>query len=211
VRTRDLINVLAADQPISPRPQHALAMATAIASVITGFLLLVLLGTRPDLTTAFTSLRFIVKLTIALTIAVAGIGLTLRLARPDGSPGWWKWSLAAVALFLVAAVASELVAVPTWQWGRQLFGVNWIACLTFIPLLSIPLLSGLIMALRHAAPTDAGLTGAVAGIAAGGIAATIYAAHCPDDSPLFVAAWYSLSIAIVSVCGFAAGRRLLKW
>ena len=32
-------------------------------------------------------------------------------------------------------------------------------------------------------------------VLAGGIAATLYAAHCTDDSPLFVATWYTIAIA----------------
>ncbi len=112
---------------------------------------------------------------------------------------------------LMAAVAGELIAIPAWQWEAKLLGVNWLACLALIPVLSIPLLIGLFIALRHAAPGNAGYAGAVAGVAAGGIAAAIYAAHCPDDSPLFVAAWYTLAIGIVSLCGFLAGRRWLAW
>ena len=47
---------------------------------------------------------------------------------------------------------------------------------------------------RRAASRRAGasvLAGAVAGLAAGGVAATLYAAHCTDNSPLFVATWYT--------------------
>ena len=51
----------------------------------------------------------------------------------------------------------------------------------------------------------------VAGLFAGGVAAAIYAAHCPDDSPLFVALWYSLGIAIVALVGGLAGRLALRW
>ena len=35
--------------------------------------------------------------------------------------------------------------------------------------------------------------GALAGIAAGGIAAFLYAFHCTDDSPLFVTLWYTIA------------------
>ena len=45
----------------------------------------------------------------------------------------------------------------------------------------------------------------------GGIAATFYAAHCPDDSPLFVAVWYPLAIAILTGLGALAGRFSLRW
>ena len=68
-----------------------------------------------------------------------------------------------------------------------------------------------LIALRQGAPTRPTLTGVVAGLFAGGVAAAIYAAHCPDDSPLFVALWYSLGIAIVALVGGLAGRLALRW
>jgi hypothetical protein len=55
------------------------------------------------------------------------------------------------------------------------------------------------------------VSGAVAGLLAGGLAATLYATHCPDDSPLFVAIWYSLAIALVVLAGAVVGRRVLRW
>ena len=55
------------------------------------------------------------------------------------------------------------------------------------------------------------MAGAVAGLVAGGVGATLYAMHCTDDSPLFVALWYSLAVALVALAGAAAGRWLLRW
>jgi hypothetical protein len=66
-------------------------------------------------------------------------------------------------------------------------------------------------ALRHGAPTRPRLAGAVAGLLAGGIAATFYAAHCTDDSPLFVATWYSIAIAGLVALGAICGRRVARW
>ena len=57
----------------------------------------------------------------------------------------------------------------------------------------------------------AGLAGAVAGIAAGALAATLYAMHCTDDSPLFVATWYTIGIGIMALAGSVLGERLLRW
>lgn len=51
-------------------------------------------------------------------------------------------------------------------------------------------LSFLLLALRHGAPASPRIAGAVAGLLAGGIAATIYALHYTDSSPLFAAVWY---------------------
>jgi hypothetical protein len=55
------------------------------------------------------------------------------------------------------------------------------------------------------------LSGAAAGLGAGGLGAALYALHCSDDSPLFVAAWYSLAISIVAFAGASAGPRFLRW
>lgn len=68
-----------------------------------------------------------------------------------------------------------------------------------------------LLALRHGAPTSPALAGAVAGLAAGGLAATFYAAHCTDDSPLFVATWYPLAIAMLAAAGAVAGRLAVRW
>ncbi|TIM59065.1 MAG: DUF1109 family protein, partial [Mesorhizobium sp.] len=65
--------------------------------------------------------------------------------------------------------------------------------------------------LRYGAPTRPVLAGAVAGLLAGGLAATFYAAHCFDDSPLFVATWYTIAIAILAALGAFGGRLLVRW
>jgi hypothetical protein len=65
--------------------------------------------------------------------------------------------------------------------------------------------------LRQGAPEHPALAGAAAGLFAGAIGAHLYATHCPDDSPLFVAAWYTLAIAFVVGTGALAGSRCLRW
>jgi hypothetical protein len=88
---------------------------------------------------------------------------------------------------------------------------NAIVCLVSIPMLSLPLLMAGLMVLRSGAPTNPKLAGLIVGLMAGGFGATLYAAHCTDDSPLFGMTWYTLAIAIVALIGTAAGQRLLKW
>ena len=93
----------------------------------------------------------------------------------------------------------------------QLVGHNARFCLTLIPLLAIGPFVCLFIALRRGAPTKPRLTGALAGLAASGIAATFYASYCTDDSPLFLATWYPLATLIVAAVGYLAGDRLLRW
>jgi hypothetical protein len=116
-----------------------------------------------------------------------------------------------VLVLLVAAAVAELLAVPPNLWSQRLVGSNAVFCLESIPFLAaIPLLAAL-LALRQGAPEHPALAGAAAGLFAGAIGAACYATHCPDDSPLFVAVWYTLAIAFVSAIGAAAERRLLQW
>jgi hypothetical protein len=84
-------------------------------------------------------------------------------------------------------------------------------CLFFIPFFSLAPLVALFWALKGGAPEKPGLSGAAAGLAAGGVGAAIYALHCPDDSPLFVALWYVTAITFVTLCGYFAGKRWLTW
>ena len=113
--------------------------------------------------------------------------------------------LAAAPLLALAAVAVEFATVAPSEWAQRWTGTNMLLCLTFIPLLGIAPLAILLWAIRRGAPTRPSLSGALAGLAAGGIAASFYAAHCVDDSPLFVASWYTIAVALLALAGGLAG------
>ena len=95
--------------------------------------------------------------------------------------------------------------------GTRLVGSNALVCLTAIPLLALAPLATVLAALRSAAPASPTLAGAAAGLLAATAAASLYAFHCFDDSPLFVATWYTLAAIPVVALGAFAGRRLLRW
>jgi hypothetical protein len=83
-------------------------------------------------------------------------------------------------------------------------------------MLSIPAIAALplalmLFALREGAPAGPARAGAIAGLIAGGFGAFFYAAHCPDDSPLFVATWYTLGIGFVTAVGAIIGAKVLRW
>ena len=83
-----------------------------------------------------------------------------------------------------------------------------------IPLLSLPLLAGALIGLRHGAPARPAVAGAIAGMLSAGLAATLYASHCTDDSPLFVATWYTHRDRVGHRdrrAGGIAGAAVLAW
>lgn len=212
MKTSDLINVLVTDRATTPLSlRRTIVVALAIGAIFSGLAFLPFVGIRPDISQVALSWRFLAKVAVVSAIAGCAIGLTARLARPDGEFGHFKWAPGLILLILALAVAIELIVVPSAQWEDRLFGLHWLFCLGLILLFSLPPLVGILIALRNAAPRNESRAGAIAGISAGGIGATVYVAHCPDDSPLFVAAWYCLAIGLISFVGLFAGRRLLKW
>ena len=87
----------------------------------------------------------------------------------------------------------------------RLVGKNSRVCMLAIPAMSLPLLAGALFGLRHGAPSRPALAGALAGLLSAGLAATLYASHCTDDSPLFVATWYTIATALVTAIGALRG------
>jgi hypothetical protein len=212
VKTSDLISALAAD---APKPSLSLGSRLAIAigasALVSLALLVATFGFRPDISSAAQTFRFDFKFVLTLAFLLPSALLCLRLSRPEASPGALLAWLAIPLVLLLGAVAVELAVVPRELWMTRMFGTNWLHCLATIPLLAVAPLGALIAALREGAPRYPTLTGALAGAAAAGIAATIYASSCPDDSPLFIASWYPLATLIVIAAGALAGRRFLQW
>jgi hypothetical protein len=211
VRTDALIGLLAADGTQRWSFAEILAFAAAGGVLAAGGAFLLSLGPRDDIALAVQSVRFLFKFVVTVTLAIGAIGATLRMGRPGVTAGRWRWALAAAPVLLLAAVALELMAVPSSAWMERLAGQNARTCLTFIPLLAIGPLLCLLLALRQGAATAPGQTGAMAGLAASGIAGTFYAAYCTDDSPLFVATWYPAATLMVALAGYVAGEKLLRW
>jgi hypothetical protein len=210
--TDDLITALVADLAISSvRFQRSFALALAMGSVLAAAAFFLWIGFRPDIAQALETVRFLFKFVVTLSLAATATEFLVRLARPGVSPGLWRWAWLVAPLLLAFAVVTELAVMPTATWWPRLVGSNARACLTLIPLLSIGPLACIFLALRQGAPTQPGFAGAVAGLVASGIAATLYASHCTDDSPLFVATWYPLAIGIVVLAGYVAGPRYLRW
>jgi hypothetical protein len=210
VKTDDLIELLVRDLP-PWRFRSVLAGAVAGGIIIAALVFFVGIGVRPDISEAVKSNRFLFKFIVTVSLAVAAIWVTLSVARPDSSLAHRGLALSIAPALLACAVVIELLVLPQSQWMPQLVGRNARLCLTLIPLISIGPLACLLAALRAGAPSSPGLAGAVAGLAASGIAATFYAANCTDDSALFVMTWYPIATLIVTTAGYLAGRKLLRW
>jgi hypothetical protein len=212
MKTGDLIRALAADREASSQStDRLLLIAIPIGLAVSLMPFLLLIGLRPNLADAAATVPFMLKPVEMLILTTAAAALVLRLAQP-GAP--WRRAALAAALapaLMIAAVIVELLVVPRAEWLVRLAGAHWHICVVNMVLLALPMLAAILIGLRAGAPTRPALAGAGAGLLAGALSATLYIAHCPDDSPLFVAAWFTSAIAIVTAIGSTIGARLLRW
>jgi hypothetical protein len=148
---------------------------------------------------------------VTLALAIPAIAISLHLSRPEASLRGWKWLLLIPVGLLLAGIASEMMMPQRLPMMTRLVGSNSRLCMTAIPLMSLPLLVAALIGLRHGAPTRPAVAGAIAGLLSAGLASTLYASHCTDDSPLFVATWYTIATALVTAIGALAGSRVLRF
>jgi hypothetical protein len=212
MQTDELIRSLVADDR-APQSSSAgrLVPFVLIGAAVSAAAFFAVLGPRADIAEAAATLRFDLKIVVTLMLCATAAALAVRMARPGAATGLAVTALLAAPLLLGVAAMVELSVLPRAAWATAAVGSNSMICLTAVPLLSLPVLAGAIYALRAGAPLNPTLTGAVAGVLAASAAAALYALHCTDDSPLFVATWYSLAIAIVAAAGAVAGRFALRW
>jgi hypothetical protein len=212
MKTEDLIETLASD----PRPRTgglgtSLAAALALGGSVTFLIVATGLGIRPEVGAALADPLTAAKLVLPVILAVAALMLALRLARPAAPLGRAPALLLVPPALALTAIALELVRLPVADWAREVRGETLVECLVLIPLLSLPLLAGALVALRRGAPVSPARAGVAGGLAAGAVATALYALHCPEDSPLFWGLWYSLGLLVPAVIGGLGGARLLRW
>ena len=211
VETDQLIRTLAADDHRARPVGLVLTLSLLAAAPVSLAIFFLGLGVRPDVMTAMHNPFFDLKFAVTLALAISAITLSLHLSRPEASLRGWAWLLLIPAGLLVGGIATEMMLPQRLPMMTRMVGSNSRVCLTAIPLISLPLLAAALLGLRHGAPARPAVAGAVAGLVSAGLAATLYAAHCTDDSPLFVATWYTIATALVTAIGALAGSRMLRF
>jgi hypothetical protein len=209
--TDQLIRTLAADNVRARPVGFVLALALLAAAPVSLLMFFAELGVRPDVMTAMRNPFFDLKFAVTLALATSAILVSLHLSRPEASMRGWAWLFMIPAGLLVAGLSGEMMLPQRLPMMTRLVGQNSRVCMTAIPAMSLPLLAAALIGLRHGAPTRPALAGAIAGLLSAGLAATFYASHCTDDSPLFVATWYTIATALVTAIGALVGSKVLRF
>jgi len=210
--TDDLINSLVGQLRPASRNMISLRliMGVAAGSAASVFLLLFVIGARPDLGSVLRSAAFWSKTAYMIATAAVSLVAATRLARP-GSHKRVLWLLPLPLIVYLPMGFWELARTSQSHWLSMLLDHGWQACTWLVLLLSLPVYVGLAWAFRSFAPTHLETTGAVAGLCASGVAAVVYCLHCPTDTAVFALVWYTLAFAIAAALGSALGRYILRW
>lgn len=213
MKTQDLVALLAAQaEPVDAR-DSALRVTGVVGIGLTAGagVSAVALGINPLLSAALGAAGFWLREAFCLLLAAGSLVLFLQAGRPGAST---RGPLAALALCLgafAALAATIYLHAPASQREDLLFGQTARACPWLIALVSLPAFAGLVLEMRHRAPTRLHLAGAACGFCAGAIGALGYTLHCPELSAPFVAVWYVLGMSLPALVGSLAGPRLLRW
>lgn len=213
MNTADLISHLAADTRVVPRNKRRndLAQGILAGAVVTLVATLFAFGLQSGLAQIEGLAPLLMKLAFVSALGIPAFLVVNRLAQPGVESGALTSTVAVPTLMLGALAILQVLMAPTAAWSDIILGGSWQECPLRIALLSLPILVGILIALRRQAPIELRRTGAVAGLLAGAMAAAIYALACTESTAAFVLLWYSCGIAVTTVVGGLLGPVALRW
>jgi hypothetical protein len=189
----------------------ALGWAIVIGLVAAFGVMLACFGIRSDLAAGNHSGVLALKIVFALSLVGTGAAFLIKSMVPGQQEGR-RFALIFLPFFAASAAALAIaVRQSALASGGMIEGAAAALCLFCIPFLAIIPFALLIWAMRQGAPTDLRRSGAVAGLVAGALGATVYSLSCPIDSWLFVFLGYTGALALCSIIGAQVGPRLLRW
>lgn len=214
MNTQRLVRELVSDLEARTIPKSSrlmwrrLALMTAFASMISFAAIMLVLTRSPHLAHGPTT-TIIFAAMAGLALAAGAFWSVLQLSYPENRVGL-LWLLFPMAI-LTFGIGVELSQTHRTSWSNRLWGANPLACYLYVTALSLPILSAILVALRDGASTHPRLSGAMAGLVAGGITMALYTIHCPENSLLFIASWHGLAVLTVTLLGAIAAGRCLRW
>ncbi|MBN9587411.1 MAG: hypothetical protein BGN85_05320 [Alphaproteobacteria bacterium 64-11] len=212
MQTDELIALLSEGlEPVRPGTlARQTALGVGVGLVLSTILMLTWLGLRPDFDSAMVSFGMWMKLAYAFALAAFALWALERLGRP-GSDARRPLLMLALPVGAILVLSAIQMMAPDADRTALVMGHSSDVCATNILGCSLPLLAAAFWILRRMAPTSLGLTGAVAGLFAGGAGAFVYAFHCTEATAPFVLVWYTLGVGLTALTGAILGRWLLRW
>lgn len=212
MKTEDLITRLTAETA-APQPLQgsSLLLRGALSGLPVLAALLLVLGLRPDLGPILQTPVGAMKFLLPAAISICAGAAVLRLMRPEGRLGGLAPALIVLALAAILPGLWRLTHLPKDQILTTIMGQTAPQCLIFLMGIAAAPVITLLHGLTRGASTRPGLSGGLAGLAAGAASATGYALHCPEDDPAFFVVWYMGAMLLAALIAAGLGRRALRW
>jgi hypothetical protein len=195
MQTEVLIEQLVGDlTPVRPRNRRLELLAIAGLLIVQAMLFLTISSPRADFGQAMATPAFWWKVASISTIAWLATAATLHSLDPAGtmqslSRFMRRLGLAAIAVLALGWLVDVLLMPPVPLLDR----LDWregVDCLANIAFLTLPMALAFGLLVRRGASTRPEQTATMAGLAAAGLAALVFALHCPHDDPVYVTVWY---------------------
>jgi hypothetical protein len=216
VNTDRLIDLLSANLEPLGRVRFGktllLAMLTGSAAAL--ILMLATVGPRADLDSTGHLGWTAVKLLFAVSVIGTATPLLLRSMRPGLEKETHPGIIFLPFLAAIGIALAMLLFVTPHTWSYMLRGASSTSparCLLCIISFAVVPFAALVWVLHQSAPTRLSLSGAIAGVVAGGLGAAAYAFACTSDTIPFIAVCYSTAIALCGFIGAQLGPWLLRW
>ncbi len=213
MRTESLLDRLSRDlRPVRRRSvaQEATLLLLLAAVEVAAFLGMGFM--RPDITVAMQAPSFWWKLAGVGLIAVLGASVAILSADPARSPRrGLRWILVCLVAILASGWLIDAAGQGVADLARRLDWTQGLQCVWKMVVLSIPPVIALGVMIRRGAPTDLAGTALAAGLSSAAWGAFVFVFACPSDDPLYIAVWYTVGCAIVTVLGRASLMRVSRW
>jgi hypothetical protein len=162
--------------------------------------LLVMAGAmRPDMARMIVSPAMIWKIASLAILAGVSCAAALRSFAPPAPSG--RGIMAAIGVAGLTVIGA-LFVTPSADGGRSLLErlspAHGLLCAVSIVVLALPLIAMLAVLMRRAAPVRPARSALAAGLAASTCGALVFTICCPMNDPLYIIAWYSAGIAVVT-------------
>jgi hypothetical protein len=211
MKTEHLIDLLARGAGPAPRGVVArrLLPAAGLGLGLAALLALTLIGPVPA--AMFATPAPWLKLGYTGALALAAGWLAARLAQPVARLTVPRQAVVGVLVAMLLLGSASWLATPAPDRLAAITGHSWQGCPWNVLLLSVPGMAAALWAVRGLAPTRLRAAGAAAGLMAGALGAFGYAFSCTENSPAFVALWYTLGMGLSALLGAWLGPRVLRW
>ena len=209
----DLVDDLQPVNPISLKNGIGIVAGMVLLAVATVYFTI---DFRPDLMMGQPDPMFFLRLGMLLLLGGATCFAALSMGRPaivtdkrQSGTTFWKWAVAAAALFPLSAMVVLFVNTPLFMQGFHTQSV--MACLLTSVITATFIGGAMTMWMRRGAPTNLSLTGALIGLSAGSFGAAAYSFHCPFNSISYNGVWFPLAVACCTLIGYFIVPKLIRW